>query len=378
MIKISSFSVFLTLGLILASASPVRADFFDDVDFALNKLGNAVADTVDSAIGSDKPASTPSTPLSQNPSQNAGFYAPQAAGSVAHTLPTKPPRAGTAAPSKASTTDDAPAPKAAPHRDPVQRVATLSAPLGASEAAPTYNPLEVQKVVPIAASAFNKMPYPKPRPTSLNAQQLAKLAPFMTPAQPQATETAPAPQAKPQPTEVAQADDAAAALPAAAILAIAPSAAPAVAQPITPAVATAPAKPAQPAVQPILLKNKTAPRSFAVRFDGLSTVISDELISAPEQPQPVRTLVISAAGKALATEHARVMLVASAYSVQGEPSVVTSSRAFDRAQAVRDWLVSSGLRPTQMDFTIVAPNPDNGPADKVDIIVTSEPNANAR
>ena len=157
-----------------------------------------------------------------------------------------------------------------------------------------------------------------------------------------------------------------AAIPAAAILAIAPSA------------SSAPIKPAAAAVQPILLKDKSAPRSFAVRFDGLSTVISDELISAPEQPQPVRTLVISAAGKALATEHARVMLVASAYSVQGEPSVVTSSRAFDRAQAVRDWLVSSGLRPTQMDFTIVAPNPDNGPADKVDIIVTSEPNANAR
>jgi hypothetical protein len=299
---------------ILLPAGTAQADFFEDLGFAVGKLGDAVTETVDDAFSADKSKSQPQQPAAPaKPVIVPGFYTEPPAQPAQPSRPTvaqpkttnfnKTARANTAIaqptqPSMAqqktaNKVDDAPPPKAAPARIPVSVVGAVAPLPGTTVADSTHQP------------RFPKQQGVAPMTTTKAA--------------------APVPKAKP----AAKTAKTAAAVP-------------------------------------------EGPRSFALRYNGQSAVLSDNVIAEKTSPpEQAKTLIFAAAGQGLTNPKARISLVASSYVV-GEDAGAARLRAFERAQQVQRWLVASGLRPTQMDFTIVpAGSAQSGPADKVDILVSS-------
>lgn len=295
-------------------ASTARADFFEDLGYAVGKLGDAVTETVDDALSSDKPNAAqqpaapakpvivpgfyteppvpPAQPIVTPPAKTTNFNKKSPANTV-----TKPASPVVPEQKTANKVDDAPPPKAAPARIPVSVVGAVAPLPGTTLADSTHQPSfpKQQGVAPMTAT---------------------KAA---------TAKAAPVPKAKP----AAHSAKTAAAVP-------------------------------------------EGPRSFALRFNGQSAVLSDSVIEEKTSPpEQAKTLIFAAAGQGLSNPKARISLVASSYVV-GEDAGAARLRAFERAQQVQRWLVASGLRPTQMDFTIVpAGSAQSGPADKVDILVSS-------
>lgn len=145
--------VALLLAGALIWAAPARADFLEDLGFALGKLGDTVGEAIEDVTNPsgqkpDTPAATP-TPTSQPPSPGPIRWNPAPPGIITRdmamaatatpVLPRQRPantqsgyQLGSTPASRAA--DDAPAPRKAPTRKPVQVVASLAPLPGFSEA----------------------------------------------------------------------------------------------------------------------------------------------------------------------------------------------------------------------------------------------------
>ncbi len=154
----------LTLALTLPAHS-AQADFFEDLSFAVNKLGDAVGDavgdaakSVDNAVSPDRPPLTETTDTnSQSIVWNA---APSYVTSPASIPPIPSPRPNGRTPSSrnGAVVDDAPPPRAAPHRRPVSVVEALPALPGTFEATaplprPSYAPASLGNTRSMANTA---------------------------------------------------------------------------------------------------------------------------------------------------------------------------------------------------------------------------------
>jgi hypothetical protein len=149
------------LGVVLSSA-PVRADFFQDLGFALGKLGEKVEET----FSSDRPEPaqpvvqpTPIDPatINWNPVPDDALWLPERP-----VLPKPKPKAASAYQVTAKA-DDAPAPKAAPIK-PVQTIAALAPLAGYTMAPPRVAP--IMPVISLPEPAQVKPALPKSKPTA--------------------------------------------------------------------------------------------------------------------------------------------------------------------------------------------------------------------
>lgn len=280
----------LILAGVLLAAVPARADFFDDLGGALDKLGNSignaakdVGNTVDEAFTrkpdqnqADQPQAKPEITWNPPPPvtsfSGATLYAPATA---ARPRPVPEARRNFASPavnrpSINSTTrqvDDAPPPHRAPYRAPVQ--------------AAYIGPLP----------GFTQAP---PRPAAVYSPVLAAAS--------------------------LEADHANIPLPT-----------------------------RLPGAKPTVVQN----RSFAVRFNNRHVTLDDRLVQAnAAAPTGESKALIEAVARSLqASPDQRIRLHSEAI-VESDRLSEARRRSADRAMLVKNWLQAAGARPTQIDLDV--------------------------
>lgn len=293
------------------AASPARADFFEDLSFAVNKLGNAVEDTVTEALQTDEPQRAPASPAApQAPTEPQIIWntVPETT-TPAVGLPPMPPRRPAGATSHTAPSrsvmrhDDAPAPRAAPPRRPVSVVAALP-PLPGTLAASSVVPRPAYGLAPRAAR-------------SANSNSASALQQQMT------------------------------------LNSIRPAAA------------------AQPAVASVQAVRSLA-NAFQVRFEGQHAEVTDRATEGRLLPPSAAAPVIATAATRVKDGlNLRLTLVAYTTPPEGQ-SAEARRRSFTRASAVKDWLVRQGVRRTQIDMKVELAPTDSGPADRVDLVITPD------
>lgn len=246
----------------------------------------------------------------------------------------------------------------------------------AQAAAPRLTPPEQRPAAPPAAAdgppATARMAPPAapvtPPPAAPTGSRMTAAAPAATTPAPPPPATMPPPAAPaPAATPPAAAAPARPAAPTPA--AETPRAAPAA--PVTPPAAQTPpapqatppaaVRPTPPAPQVAARSGTTAPMpggDLRVVFEGESARL----------PDAARGTLKTLAERLVANEAERVQLLAYA-----EGSADTASQArrlsLSRALAVRAYLIDLGVRSTRMDVRALGPKSDDGPADRVDVVV---------
>jgi len=361
--------------------SPARADFFDDLGFALNKLGDSVERGVKD-ITTDDAKSAPASqagsqaPAPVAPAQAAPETSPEtsadASGIIWNAAPAgvvtsemargvnTPPlprsRPGASAPYEirgSSIKDDAPAPSRAPTRRPVQMVASLAPIAGYSEAPALqrgnrYSPADaaarLQSVAPSAAgTAAVNVPIPPAKPAPRSSTQAA-----ITPA----SLLAPAPVIEP-PTET----DMLAPIQPAALPPVVPPAKPAVtatARVVAPTV-SAPAVTAPIVSVPAIEHNSTsAARNFTIKFSNRMVSVNDAVLrnTASKPDTRSQALIAQLVRQVKNQPGMRIKLESSAVAIDDRLGEARR-RSFERAQLVQNWLVAQGVRTTQIDLNVL-------------------------
>jgi len=361
--------------------SPARADFFDDLGFALNKLGDSVERGVKDITTDDAKSAPASQAGSQAPAPVAAAQAApetspetsaDASGIIWNAAPAgvvtsemargvnTPPlprsRPGASAPYEirgSSIKDDAPAPSRAPTRRPVQMVASLAPIAGYSEApalqrSNRYSPADaaarLQSVAPSAAgTAAVNVPIPPAKPALRSNTQAA-----ITPA----SLLAPAPVIEP-PKETAM------------LAPIQPAVLPPVVPPAKPAV-TATARVVAPTVSapavtapivsvPAIEHNSTsAARNFTIKFSNRMVSVNDAVLrnTASKPDTRSQALIAQLVRQVKNQPGMRIKLESSAVAIDDRLGEARR-RSFERAQLVQNWLVAQGVRTTQIDLNVL-------------------------
>jgi len=350
--------------------SPARADFFDDLGFALNKLGDSVERGVKDITTDDaKPAPASQAgsqaPAPMAPAQAAPETSPDASGIIWNAAPAgvvtsemargvnTPPlprsRPGASAPYEirgSSVKDDAPAPSRAPTRRPVQMVASLAPIAGYSEApalqrSNRYSPADaaarLQSVAPSAAgvTAVN-VPIPPAKPAPRSSTQAA-----ITPA----SLLAPAPMIEPPKETAMQAPSQPVAQPAA-LAPVVPLAKPAISVPaVTAPIVSVPA---------IEHNSTSAARNFTIKFSNRMVSVNDAVLrnSASKPDTRSQALIAQLVRQVKNQPGMRIKLESSAVAVDDRLGEARR-RSFERAQLVQNWLVAQGVRTTQIDLNVL-------------------------
>jgi len=361
--------------------SPARADFFDDLGFALNKLGDSVergvkditTDDAKSAPASQAPASmAPAEPAPETSPETsadasgiiwnaapAGVVTSEMARGV-NTPPLPRSRPGASAPYEirgSSIKDDAPAPSRAPTRRPVQMVASLAPIAGYSEApalqrSNRYSPADaaarLQNVAPSAAgTAAVNVPIPPAKPAPRSSTQAA-----ITPA----SLLAPAPVIEP-PKETAMLAPIQPAAQPAALPPVVPPAKPAVtatARVVAPTV-SAPAVTAPIVSVPAIEHNSTsAARNFTIKFSNRMVSVNDAVLrnTASKPDTRSQALIAQLVRQVKNQPGMRIKLESSAVAIDDRLGEARR-RSFERAQLVQNWLVAQGVRTTQIDLNVL-------------------------
>jgi len=361
--------------------SPARADFFDDLGFALNKLGDSVergvkditTDDAKSAPASQAPASmAPAEPAPETSPETsadasgiiwnaapAGVVTSEMARGV-NTPPLPRSRPGASAPYEirgSSIKDDAPAPSRAPTRRPVQMVASLAPIAGYSEApalqrSNRYSPADaaarLQSVAPSAAgTAAVNVPIPPAKPAPRSSTQAA-----ITPA----SLLAPAPVIEP-PKETAMLAPIQPAAQPAALPPVVPPAKPAVtatARVVAPTV-SAPAVTAPIVSVPAIEHNSTsAARNFTIKFSNRMVSVNDAVLrnTASKPDTRSQALIAQLVRQVKNQPGMRIKLESSAVAIDDRLGEARR-RSFERAQLVQNWLVAQGVRTTQIDLNVL-------------------------
>lgn len=283
----------LTLALTLP-AYPAQADFFEDLSFAVNKLGDAVGDavtdtakSVDGAISQDSHNHT-APPPDEAGSKSIVWNTSPGYVTSPNSIPRVPPPRPTDRSSSSrgsALNDDAPAPRAAPQRRPVSVVEALPALPGTLEAStplprPSYMPASMSSMHGIANSASA---LPQIRPTA--------------------------------------------------------------------------ARPERPLAD-----------SFKLRFESRQIEIADHSTAAPATAKPVLQEVAARLKNGL---NLRLALTAHADTREGQMAQARQ-RSFARATALKTWLTQQGIRPTQIDMKVELAPTDNGPVDRVDLVIVPD------
>lgn len=363
--------------------SPARADFFDDLGFALNKLGDSVERGVKDITTDDAKSAPASQAGSQAPAPVAAAApeasaetSPDAGGIIWNAAPAgvvtsemargvnTPPlprsRPGASAPYEirgSSIKDDAPAPSRAPTRRPVQMVASLAPIAGYSEApalqrSNRYSPADaaarLQNVAPSAAgvTAVN-VPIPPAKPAPRSSTQAA-----ITPA----SLLAPAPVIEPPKETAMLAPIQPAAQPAALPPVVLPAkpAVTATARVVAPTV-SAPAVTAPIVSVPAIEHNSTsAARNFTIKFSNRMVSVNDAVLrnTASKPDTRSQALIAQLVRQVKNQPGMRIKLESSAVAIDDRLGEARR-RSFERAQLVQNWLVAQGVRTTQIDLNVL-------------------------